>query len=149
MNRKSLLSPPVMFVFIMLIAISLVFMIVLITASTEVNPEMTPENYNQRGAQLVAMGDAVNGEALLAPKTCATCHHSGVGSVGPAFDGIADIAATLRPGFTAEGYLLQSILDPGAYIYEGYQNVMPALNSILSDQELADIMAYLMTLHAQ
>ncbi|KXK13287.1 MAG: cytochrome c class I [Chloroflexi bacterium OLB15] len=149
MNRKTLISPPVLLVLVMLAAITVVFVIVLLTSSNETDPGMTPDDYNARGAELVAMGNSENGAQLIVSKTCTACHRDEAGSVGPSFTGIVDYAGTLRPGFTAEGYLLESILDPGVYLYNNYSNSMPALGTQLSDQELADIMAYLMTQHAQ
>jgi hypothetical protein len=46
-------------------------------------------------------------------------------------------------------YLYTSITNPNAYIVEGYQpNVMiQTYGQTLSDQDLADILAYLLTLH--
>ncbi len=149
MNRKTLTSPPVLIVLVMLGAISVVFLIVLLTSSNETDPGMTPEDFNTRGAELVALGNAENGAALIVSKTCSACHREESGSVGPSFIGIVDYAGTLRSGYTAEGYILESILDPGAYLYDNYTDSMPALGTQLSDQELADVMAYLMTQHAQ
>lgn len=149
MNRKTLTSPPVLLVLVLLGAISVVFVIILLTSSNETDTGMTPEDYNTRGAELTAMGNAENGALLVVSKTCTACHRDESGSVGPSFIGLADYAGTVRPGYTAEGYILESILDPGAYLYDNYTNSMPALGTTLSEQELADIMAFLMTQHAQ
>ena len=56
-------------------------------------------------------------------------------------------AATTRPGYSAEMYLYESIVDPGAFAAEGQRaGIMPAnFGQRMSDQELADLVAYLMT----
>ena len=63
------------------------------------------------------------------------------GVVGPALDAIASRKK--------EDYILESLLDPGATIaenFEGKVSPMPPMGVLLKPQELADVMAYLMTL---
>ncbi len=63
------------------------------------------------------------------------------GPVGPDLDTIA----TRKK----EDDILQSLIDPGATIPEGFQgkvSPMPPMGVLLKPQELADIMAYLLTL---
>lgn len=96
-------------------------------------------------------GDPSKGPALMAAKTCGTCHAiKGVagmaGNIGPSLDGIATTAATRVKGLDAEAYLRQSIEKPTEFVVPKYQPVMPALRSTLSDQEYADMIAYLLTL---
>lgn len=56
---------------------------------------------------------------------CATCHTlDGTQLVGPSFKGLKDRAGSRVPGMSAEDYLRQSILDPSAYIVDGFQNQM-------------------------
>jgi mono/diheme cytochrome c family protein len=74
---------------------------------------------------------------------CTRCHVvNGVGGpVGPALDTIA----TRKH----EDYILQSLVEPGATIAEGFQgkvSPMPPMGVLLKPQELADVMAYLMML---
>ena len=74
---------------------------------------------------------------------CARCHavNGEGGPVGPALDTIA----TRKQ----EDYILESLVDPGATIAEGFQgqvSPMPPMGVLLTQQELADVMAYLMTL---
>ncbi len=96
-------------------------------------------------------GDPSKGPALLVSKTCGTCHmvkgvKGAAGNIGPALDGIATTAATRVAGLDAEAYLHQSIEQPQAFVVPKYQPVMPALRTTLSDQEYADLIAYLLTL---
>jgi len=74
---------------------------------------------------------------------CIRCHvvNGAGGPIGPALDTIAT-----RKG---EDYILQSLVDPGATIAEGFQgkvSPMPPMGVLLKPQELADVMAYIMTL---
>jgi len=80
---------------------------------------------------------------------CRVCHSikPGEKKVGPSLAGIATRAATRVPGMSAEEYIRQSIVDPGAYVVEGFPNAMlPDMAEKLSDQDLEDLIAFLMTL---
>ena len=56
-------------------------------------------------------------------------------------------AGTVVAGQSAEQYLTQSILEPNAHVVEGFpQGVMPSYKGVLSDAELKDVVAYLLTL---
>ena len=80
---------------------------------------------------------------------CRVCHSikPGERKVGPSLAGIATRAATRVPGMSAEEYIRQSIEDPGAYIVEGFPNAMlPDMAEKLSDQDMEDLIAFLMTL---
>jgi cytochrome c2 len=80
---------------------------------------------------------------------CRVCHSIKFGEkkVGPSLAGIATRAATRIPGMSAEAYIRQSIEDPGAYVVEGFPNVMlPDMAEKLSDQDMEDLIAFLMTL---
>lgn len=104
-------------------------------------------------------GDAVNGEALANSKGCVGCHVST--TTGPAWaasgdnPGIGDRAA-LRIGqpdyngnaTTPEQYLLESIVQPNAYVVNGYpENLMPGnYGQTLTAQDAADLIAYLKTI---
>jgi uncharacterized protein len=74
---------------------------------------------------------------------CNRCHQvEGQGGViGPALDGIG--------GRKEADYLLQSLVEPGAAIAEGYPgevSPMPPMNLLLTDQEIADVLEYLKAL---
>ena len=76
--------------------------------------------------------------------SCIRCHKIGNegGVIGPALDGIA--SRKDRP------YLYESLVNPTATLAEGFDKLgaspMPPMNLLLNEQELADVMAYLMTL---
>ncbi|MEC5125311.1 PVC-type heme-binding CxxCH protein [Verrucomicrobiales bacterium BCK34] len=75
---------------------------------------------------------------------CIRCHKvagKGEGIIGPALDGIAT-----RKSYE---YIYESLVDPGARLAEGFPaqvSPMPPMGVLLKPQELADVMAYLMTL---
>jgi cytochrome c551/c552 len=103
-----------------------------------------------------AVGDAAAGEALFKQSTidsdpgCSTCHSLQPDQVlvGPSLAGIANSAADFVPGESAEQYLRQSILDPNAYVVEGFPSgVMPQnFGDVLSSQQIDDLVAFLLTL---
>jgi cytochrome c2 len=90
--------------------------------------------------------DASRGGQLYLRNGCAGCHSTGNHKiVGPGLAGIAERAATRVPGMSADEYISQSIHDPGAYVVDGYPNVMTSFASI-SDEDFSDLLAYLETL---
>lgn len=93
-------------------------------------------------------GDAANGQALFESLGCSGCHVAGAPATAPAIDGIASRAGERVDGYTAEQYIRESILKPEAYVVEGYDPLMATLQfgDRLTPQDVADIIAYLMTL---
>lgn len=91
-----------------------------------------------------------NGATLGASAGCQICHslEPGVQLVGPSLAGVATRAETRVPGMTAEQYLMQSLVDPNAYVVEGFQpgQMRPDLAQALTQQELDDLVAFLLTL---
>lgn len=80
---------------------------------------------------------------------CVTCHSlsEGVALVGPSLYAIGTTAETRVPGLTAEEYLRQSIVEPDAYVVEGYSDgVMPAWSEVLSDAQVDALVDYMLTL---
>lgn len=105
-------------------------------------------------------GDATNGEALYTGNVgleiggvvgCSGCHTGGI--VGPDTIGTWTRAETQRitqsdfEGYTPEQYLIESIVQPEAYIVPGFAGGQMNNNygELLTHQELADIIAYLET----
>lgn len=110
-----------------------------------------------RASMVQHLGDPSRGERLFAGKYgCVACHGDpalpGTNNVGPHLAGIATAAATRVEGVPASEYVYQSILEPGAEIApecEGGKpcaepTAMPEYASLLSLQDLADLLAYLM-----
>jgi mono/diheme cytochrome c family protein len=103
------------------------------------SPAETPEATSE-----AVTGDPQAGEQLFAAN-CAMCHGETDG-VGPARVGMGERAAERVAGQSAEEYLHESIVDPGAYVVEGFSNIMPPNSGEkFSDEELQDLIAYMLT----
>ena len=79
---------------------------------------------------------------------CAGCHvieGISVGAVGPNLTSIGEIAADRVDGYTAEEYIRQSIVNPSAYLVEGYDDLMlKTFADTISDVQLDDLVAFLL-----
>ncbi len=98
-------------------------------------------------------GDAAAGEKLFketARPACVSCHslEAGVKLIGPALAGIGSTAGDVVSSMSAEAYLRQSIVEPNAYVVEGFSaNLMPATYATgLSEQEVNDLVAFMLSL---
>lgn len=99
----------------------------------------------------VANADPVNGETLLGMGVpCTSCHNFNSEDmlVGPGMLNIPIRAENRIEGVVAERYLYNSIVHPNDYIVDGFsQGVMPQVyTDILTEDDLLDVVAYLMTL---
>jgi mono/diheme cytochrome c family protein len=98
-------------------------------------------------AELEALpeGDAANGERLFSQQPCSVCHVNL--QIAPRLDDLSAHASTRKPGYPAEVYLYESIVEPGAYVVEGFEGgIMPEnFKETLTPQELADLVAFLLT----
>jgi cytochrome c2 len=91
------------------------------------------------------------GFALFSGKgRCATCHSLSPDTVlvGPSLAGIASRAETRESGLSAADYLEESILLPDKVKAPGFEKVQMdmTLAKALTIDEIADIVAYLLTL---
>jgi cytochrome c2 len=103
-------------------------------------------------------GDAARGEELYHQTTigsasapgCVTCHSTeeGVTLVGPSHAGVATRAETEAPDMPVAEFLEQSIREPDAVVTEGFSPGVMYQNydNELTDQQIADLVAYLETL---
>ena len=97
----------------------------------------------------VAQDPATRGQTVYVRAGCGACHAIdglSTGAVGPPLDEIATISETRREGYTAEEYILESIVDPNVFIVEGFQpNIMPAnFGTTLTGLEIEDLVAFLL-----
>jgi cytochrome c551/c552 len=100
-----------------------------------------------------ASGNVNNGRTLFTSKGCPTCHQlssvqGAAGTIGPTLNGLAQTAATRKPGMSATDYVEESIKDPAAFVVQGYP--APAQGGMIlpvpiSDAERKDLVAFLMT----
>src|SRR5438128_2983702 len=87
--------------------------------------ELSLEGGNVTPAQIVKAGE----ESFKTKGTCEICHKIGQkGTRAPDLAGVGGRAATRKPGMSAKQYIIESLLDPGAYIVEGYPNIMPKVD---------------------
>ena len=96
-----------------------------------------------------ATDPVARGHQLYRSMGCANCHEPNLFGqrLGPPLDHIGTGAAARRPGLSAEEYIRQSILDPGAFVVPGYQDSMPRdLGRDLSPTDLDALVAYLLSL---
>ncbi len=110
------------------------------------------------GEDVAAIGDAANGEKLFSQATigannapgCITCHslEPDVVIVGPSQHGLATRAQTRVAGMSAADYIHQSIVEPNAYVVEGFAEGLMYQNygTDLTEQEINDLVAYTLTL---
>jgi mono/diheme cytochrome c family protein len=90
---------------------------------------------------------------LLNALPCSGCHTQTANGTGPMADGTDTRVETIRlqdpalAGYTNTQYIVESILQPSAYIVPGFQDLMlKNLGEQMSAQDLADIVAYLESL---
>ena len=87
---------------------------------------------------------------MSAQAGCQICHSLEPGRqlVGPSLAGIASTARSRVPGQSAEEYLRQSIIEPDAYVVEGYRSgqMLPIYEEQLSADEIEALVQFLLTL---
>jgi len=100
--------------------------------------------------ELLADADAANGGALVERIGCIACHRLGAeNGIAPSFVDIGERAGQRHPPLSAAEYLYEAITNPTAFVVEGYNPAMPQdYRSRLSDRELGDIIAYLLSADA-
>jgi mono/diheme cytochrome c family protein len=90
----------------------------------------------------------VRGAAVYTQSGCGGCHVLGdlsSGVVGPQLTKIGEVGTIRIDGYTAEEYILESILDPNAYIVEGYDpDIMPkTFGETITSTALDDLVLFL------
>src|SRR5947209_14220711 len=108
--------------------------------------ELSLEAGNVTPAQLVKAGE----EIFKTKGTCEICHRIGQkGTRAPDLAGIGARAGKTKPGTSAKAYIIESLLQPTAYIVEGYPPIMPAVDKppiALNRSELWALTAFLESL---
>lgn len=135
---------------LLLIGVILGFVAVLVRlgVSDDQPPEtLTPNTYMDKVSALLANADPANGDRLIDQYECHVCHRgTSANVIAPSYVGIAERAAARRPPLTAAAYIYESITHPTAFIVSGFAAAMPQnYAERLSDRELGDIIAYLLT----
>lgn len=88
----------------------------------------------------------IDGRNVFLTKGCTSCHSlagaSKTGQIGPDLTGLADRAGDRVEGLEAEDYIRQSVLDPEAFVVDGYSSLMPTLP--LDTEELDALVKFLL-----
>lgn len=85
-----------------------------------------PEDLSLEGGNVTPQQLVDAGETIFREKgQCTTCHGIGRAGRGPDLAGAGGRAMTRRPGVPAAKYLVEALLEPGAYVVEGFPNIMP------------------------
>ena len=92
-----------------------------------------------------AQGDPAAGKQVFSANGCGSCHTfkpaGSSGTTGPDLDKLSEFAQ--KAGQPLPEFVRESIVNPSAYVEEGYPDgVMPKYDQ-LSDKELADLVAFL------
>lgn len=97
-------------------------------------------------AQLVKAGEQI----FHTKGSCETCHKIGEkGMRAPDLGGVGSRAGKRKPGLSAKQYIIESLLDPSAYLVEGYPNIMPHVDKPpigLNRSEVWAVVAFLESL---
>ena len=97
--------------------------------------------------------DPAEGKKIAELQGCLGCHGTAEGEVkvGPSWYNLANRAVTRVPGESPALYIYKSIVDPSAYVVEGFPDgVMPKdYGAKLSERELGALVAYLLTFRGE
>lgn len=121
---------------ISILILLVIFAITACSSGAPILPTPTPDPLIVQGQQVFTM-------------RCATCHALVPDTIiiGPSLAGVAIRAETRVDGQTAEEYLQLSILRPGDYVVEGFNNIMITnLAKELTNEDMNALMAFLLTL---
>jgi mono/diheme cytochrome c family protein len=83
--------------------------------------ELSLEGGNVTPQQLVAAGEKIFREK----GQCTTCHGIGRAGRGPDLAGVGARAGARKPGMKPAAYLVESLLNPSAFVVPGFPNIMP------------------------
>lgn len=88
------------------------------------------------------------GRIVYESSGCGACHTiDGLsnGVVGPNLTQIGTIAETRIPGMSATEYIKESIVNPSAYLVEGYDDLMlKTFGETLTEEQLSDLVEFLL-----
>lgn len=108
--------------------------------------ELSLEGGNVTHDQLVKAGEGI----FKGKGTCEICHRIGQkGTRAPDLAGIGGRAASRRPGSSGKAYLIESLLDPTAYLVKGYPPIMSKVDKppiALNRSEVWAVVAFLESL---
>jgi len=110
---------------------------------------MEPAAFQEWLAGGPTMSPAQRGEKLFQDLGCNTCHRSDALARCPELGGLFGRPVQLQSGQTVtadEAYIRESILDPGAKVVAGYENIMPTFKGLVTEESILDLIAYIRSL---
>jgi mono/diheme cytochrome c family protein len=115
------------------------------TETTGTGETETGETETETTDTGVVEGDPAAGKQVFASNGCGSCHTfepaGSTGTTGPDLDELPDLAE--KANQPLEEFTRESIENPNAYVEEGFpEGVMPAYDQ-LSEEELNDLVAFL------
>jgi len=114
---------------------------------------MEPSEYQSWLSGGMAEGSLASaGEKLFLDLACVTCHRADLQGRGPVLQGLFGKTVALQNGETIvadEGYIRESILNPGAKITAGFQPIMPSFQGLITEEQLLQLIEYVKSLGAQ
>jgi mono/diheme cytochrome c family protein len=113
--------------------------------------DLTPEERQNAQGQAPAgqPGGASAGQQLFASLGCSGCHLASGAGAGPPLVGVFGSQVQLQDGTTVtadETYIRNSILNPPNQVVAGYQPIMPSFQGQVSDEQIAQLIAYIKSL---
>jgi cytochrome c oxidase subunit 2 len=113
---------------------------------------MEPAQFQQWLAGGPEGSPAAGGAKLFEELGCITCHRGDAQARCPELAGLFGRTVTLATGETLtadEAYLRESILDPGARIVAGFQNIMPTYRGLVTEEGVLELIAYIKSLEGE
>ena len=89
---------------------------------------------------------ASSGQKLFQQLACDTCHKTDGTGRCPSLEGVFGKQVELQGGqkvIADESYIRESILNPTAKIVAGYEPVMPNFSGQVSEEQVAQLIAYI------
>ncbi len=134
------------------IGLTLLVLVVINTASS-VKDAVSPPTLVPAAAAETPTGSESDtptslGMELATSKGCVACHSTnGSDGAGPTWSGVFGSERALDDGSTVtadDDYLLESIVDPGAKVVDGFAPIMPgSFGNSLSEEELDALVTYI------
>lgn len=118
----------------------------------DLTPEQIDAGLPENIAAAMATADPARGQQLSVTSQCVACHSVDQAQVmtGPTWHNVGDTAANRIEGMSPANYIYDSIVAPSDFVVPNFPDAMlKTFRETLSDQDIADLIAYLLTLHGQ
>ena len=132
------------------LALILSLLVCLLVACANATPTLPPLGLEPTfavGPTFVLTPAPDPGRLVFSTKGCVGCHTiegTSTSTIGPDLTHIATVAATRKAPLSAEEYIKESIEEPGVFIVEGFEPLMPELTGGIAEGELEDLVEFLL-----